>query len=99
MRKNKFMIFQPSKSAMQSGLANINKWCLSNSLTNETFVNSVFAGLEHQTPKNLTLFFDTFEAAKRFAESKKLDFEIIKSKKKEKLLKNHIQKILLSSYA
>ena len=57
-----------------------------------------FAGLEHQTPKNLTLFFDTFEAAKRFAESKKLDFEIIKSKK-EKLLKNHIQKILLSSYA
>ena len=95
MRKNKFMIFQPSKSAMQSGLANINKWCLSNSLTNETFVKSVFCWTgTSNSEKNLTLFFDTFEAAKRFAESKKLDFEIIKSKKRKVIKKSYSENFI-----
>ena len=40
-----------------------------------------FVGLEVQIQKEFNTFFDTLESAVRYAESKKLDFEIIETKK------------------
>ena len=42
MKNSNFLIFQPSKSAMQSAFGKTEKWCLSNTLANRTFVNSVY---------------------------------------------------------
>ena len=42
MKNSNFLIFQPSKSAMQSGIGKSEKWCLSNKTANESFINSVF---------------------------------------------------------
>ena len=50
MKRNNFLIFKPTKSAMTSGLYKTKKWCLSNNEMNETFIN--FVGLEVQIQKN-----------------------------------------------
>ena len=42
MKKNKFLIFKPTKSAMQSGYNNSRKWCLANNDINESFISSKF---------------------------------------------------------
>ena len=90
MKSDNFLIFQPSKSAMQSGIGKSEKWCLSNSVANETFINSVFCWTGSSNPEqNLTLFFDTLESAVRYAESNKLDFEIIETKKRKIIKKSY----------
>ena len=58
MRKNKFLIFQPTKSAMQSGLKNSRKWCLSNNDINESFMSSKFCWIGSSNPeRQIKLFF------------------------------------------
>ncbi len=90
MKSDNFLIFQPSKSAMQSGIGKSEKWCLSNSAANESFINSVFCWTGSTNPEqNLTLFFDTLESAVRYAESKKLHFEIIETKKRKIIKKSY----------
>ena len=90
MKSNNFLIFQPSKSAMQSGGGKSEKWCLSNSEANESFINSIFCwNGSSNSEKDLTLFFDTLESAVRYAESKKLDFEIIETKKRKIIKKSY----------
>ena len=90
MKNNNFLIFQPSKSAMQSGFGKTEKWCLSNTLANRTFVNSVYCWTgTFDSEKNLILFFDSQEAAIRYAESKDLKFEIIETKKRKIIKKSY----------
>lgn len=90
MKSDNFLIFQPSKSAMQSGIGKSEKWCLSNSAANESFINSVFCWTGSTNPEqNLTLFFNTLESAVRYAESKKLHFEIIETKKRKIIKKSY----------
>ena len=90
MKSNNFLIFQPSKSAMQSGFGNSKKWCLSNSTADESFINSVFCWTgSSNSEKNLTLFFDTLESAVRYAESKNLNFNVIETKKKKIIKKSY----------
>lgn len=90
MKSDNFLIFQPSKSAMQSGIGKSEKWCLSNSAANKSFINSVFCWTGSTNPEqNLTLFFDTLESAVRYAESKKLHFEIIETKKRKIIKKSY----------
>jgi len=89
-KSNNFLIFQPSKSAMQSGLGKSEKWCLSNSTANESFINSVFCWTgSSNSEKNLTLFFDTLEAAVRYAESKSFKFDVIEPKKRKIIKKSY----------
>ena len=83
MKSDNFLIFQPAKSAMQSGIGKSEKWCLSNSAANEHSLIDFLLDWKFKSRKNLTLFFDTLESAVRYAESKKLDFEIIETKKKD----------------
>ena len=90
MKNDNFLIFQPAKSAMQSGIGKSEKWCLSNSVANETFINSIFCWTGSSNPEqNLTLFFDTLESAVRYAESRKLDFEVIETKKRKIIKKSY----------
>ena len=97
MKNNNFLIFQPSKSAMQSAFGKTEKWCLSNTLANRTFVNSVYCWTgTFDSEKNSALFFDSQEAAIRYAESKNLKFEIIETKKR-KIIKKSYSKILLNN--
>ena len=39
---DKFLIFKPTKSSMQSGIKNTNKWCLSNCEMNDSYISSKF---------------------------------------------------------
>ena len=89
-KSNNFLIFQPSKSAMQSGLGKSEKWCLSNSTANESFINSIFCWTgSSNSEKNLTLFFDTLESAVRYAESKSFKFDVIEPKKRKIIKKSY----------
>ena len=90
MKSENFLIFQPSKSAMQSGVGKSDKWCLSNSVANESFINSIFCWTgSSNSEKNLTLFFDSLESAVRYAESRKFDFEVIETKKRKIIKKSY----------
>ena len=96
MKSNNFLIFQPSKSAMQSGLGKSEKWCLSNSTANESFINSVFCWTgSSNSEKNLTLFFDTLESAVRYAESKSFKFDVIEPKKRKVIKKSYSRNLLV----
>ena len=90
MKSENFLIFQPSKSAMQSGIGKSDKWCLSNSVANQSFINSIFCWTgSSNSEKNLTLFFDSLESAVRYAESRKFDFEVIETKKRKIIKKSY----------
>ncbi len=90
MKNNNFLIFQPSKSAMQSGMGKSDKWCLSNLIANESFINSIFCWTgSSNSEKNLTLFFDTLESAVRYAESKSFKFDVIEPKKRKIIKKSY----------
>ena len=56
---NKFLIFKPTKSSMQSGLKNTNIWCLSNCEINESkYISSKFCWNGSSNPeKRVKAFF------------------------------------------
>ncbi len=75
--KNKFLIFKPTKSAMQSGLNSTKKWCLSNTDINETFINSKFCWIGSSNPeKQVRIYFETLDSAISFANKNNYDYEI-----------------------
>lgn len=79
MRKHKFIIYKPTKSAMQSGLNNTKKWCLTNTDINETYINSRFCWVGSSNPeKQVKLYFIDLESAKNFANKNNYDYEVIK---------------------
>ena len=53
MKSDNFLIFQPSKSAMQSGIGKSEKWCLSNSVLMNHSLTVFFVGLEVQIQKRI----------------------------------------------
>ena len=91
---NKFLIFKPTKSSMQSGLKNTNIWCLSNCEINESYISSKFCWNGSSNPeKRIKLFFKTLEEAKKFALKSNFLFEIVLPGKR-KVLKKVIHKTL-----
>ena len=92
---DKFLIFQPAKSSMQSGLNNTNKWCLSNCEMNESYISSKFCWNGSSNPeKRVKLFFNTLEEAKKFAQKKNFIFEIIIPGKRKILKKSYSQNFI-----
>ena len=90
MKSDNFLIFQPAKSAMQSGIGKSEKWCLSNSVANETFINSVFCWTGSSNPESdIKIFFDDLDSAIRFAKSKKIDFEVINTPRRKVIKKSY----------
>ena len=65
MKSDNFLIFQPSKSAKQSGIGKSEKWCLSNSVASESFINSVFCWTgSSNSEKDLSEILEVIESSK-----------------------------------
>ena len=92
MKKNKFLIFKPTKSAMQSGYNNSRKWCLSNNDINESFISSKFCWNGSSNPeKQIKLFFDDLESAINFAKKNKYDYEVQMPNKRSLIKKSYAE--------
>ena len=92
---SKFLIFQPTKSSMQSGLKNTNKWCLSNCEINESYISSKYCWNGSSNPeKRVKLFFKTIDEAKKFALKKNYLFEVVLPGKRKILKKSYSQNFI-----
>ena len=87
MKKAK--IFKPSKTAMQSGLANTNKWVIEY-IVDQPGVNPLM-GWESSTDtfSELNLEFSSKEKAIEYAKKNKIEFEIIEEKKRKIVKKSY----------
>ena len=95
MRKNKFLIFKPSKSAMQSGLNNSKKWCLCNTEMNESYMSSKFCWNGSSNPETqIKLFFDNLESAVSFAKKNNYDYEVQKPNKRSQIKKSYAENFI-----
>ena len=93
--KDKYIIYQPTKSAMQSGLSNTKKWCLINSEINESFLSSKFQWNGSTNPeRKIDLFFSSLDEAKRFAKKNNYNFDIIMPKKRSVLKKTYAENFI-----
>ena len=87
MKKAK--IFKPSKTAMQSGFANTNKWVIEY-IVDQPGVNPLM-GWESSTDtfSELNLEFSSKEKAIEYAKKNKIAFEIIEEKKRKIVKKSY----------
>ena len=85
----KAIIFKPSKTAMQSGIANSNKWIIKY-ITKDPGVNPLM-GWESSsdTLTELKLEFSSKDKAIEYAKKNKIKFEIIESKEKQFIKKSY----------
>jgi len=85
----KAIIFKPSKTAMQSGIGNTNKWILKY-ITKDPGVNPLM-GWESSTDTltELKLEFSSKDNAIEYAKKNKIKFEIIQSKEKQFIKKSY----------
>ena len=87
MKKAK--IFKPSRTVMQSGLANTNKWVIEY-IVDQPGVNPLM-GWESSTDtfSELNLEFSSKEKAIEYAKKNKIEFEIIEEKKRKIVKKSY----------
>ena len=92
MKKAK--IYKPNKSAMQSGLGKTNKWILEFKVE-DPIINPLM-GWESSsdTYSELKLEFSTKELAINYAKKKKIDFEVIETKKRKTVKKSYADNFL-----
>ena len=92
MKKAK--IYKPTKTAMQSGLGKTDKWILEFEVDNPT--KNPLMGWESSTDtySELKLEFSTKELAINYAKKKKIDFELIESKKRKVVKKSYADNFL-----
>ena len=91
---NKALIYIPNKNPMQSGTAKNNKWILEFETKDPT--NNPLMGWESSsdTYTELRLEFSTQELAVNYAKKKKIDFELIESKKRKTVKKSYADNFL-----
>tara|TARA_Y100000816_G_scaffold245411_1_gene193402 strand:- start:1944 stop:2225 length:282 start_codon:yes stop_codon:yes gene_type:complete len=92
MKKAK--IYQPNKSAMQSGLKKTQRWILEFETQNPT--RNPLMGWESSsdTFSELKLEFSTKDLAINYAKKKKIDFELIEPKKRKIIKKSYANNFL-----
>ena len=92
MKKSK--IYIPNKSPMQSGTGKTDKWILEFETKDPT--NNPLMGWESSsdTYTELKLEFSTQELAVNYAKKKKIDFELIESKKRKTVKKSYADNFL-----
>ena len=92
--KKKAKIYKPNKTAMQSGLAKIDKWILEFETDNPT--KNPLMGWESSsdTYSELKLEFSTKELAVSYAKKKKINFELIEPKKRKIVKKSYADNFL-----
>ncbi len=92
IKKNKFLIFKPSKSAMQSGLSNTKRWCLRNNEIDKTYMSSRFCWTGSSNPeRQIKIFFDNLDNAIKFAEKNNYDYDIVKPNKRKIVKKSYAE--------
>ena len=92
---NKYIIYQPAKSAMQSGTSKSKKWCLINTGLSESFNSSEFGWNGTTNPeKKIQLFFKTLEEAKRFASKNQYEFTVVEAQKRKILKKSYAENFI-----
>lgn len=85
-----FKIFQPSKSAMQSGQSNTNKWIVEYKNIENKILSSKFCWDSSSDTKNqIKLYFDSLEKAIKYAKKNKISYEIVKPNTTKKNIKNY----------
>ena len=91
---NKAIIYIPNKSPMQSGTAKSNKWILE-FITKDPTRNPLM-GWESSfdTLTELKLEFSSKELAINYAKKKKIDFDLIKPKKRKTVKKSYADNFL-----
>ena len=90
-----FIIYKPTKSAMQSGLNNSQKWCLVNMEVDEYFSSSKYGWNGSTNPeKKVKLYFETLDEAKEFATKKKYNFYVVKPLKRKILKKSYAENFI-----
>jgi len=79
----KARIYNPTKTAMQSGKANTKKWLLEYIPTDSKFIEPVmgWTGSNDTMASEVKMYFATSEEAENYAKAKGLDYEIILPKK------------------
>jgi len=92
MKKAK--IYIPNKNPMQSGTGKTDKWILEYETKNPT--NNPLMGWESSsdTYSELKLEFSSKELAINYAKKKKIDFELIESKKRKIIKKSYADNFL-----
>tara|TARA_B100001250_G_C19330307_1_gene584372 strand:- start:324 stop:605 length:282 start_codon:yes stop_codon:yes gene_type:complete len=92
MKKAK--IYNPNKSAMQSGLKKSDKWILEFETQNPT--KNPLMGWESSsdTLTQLKLEFSTKDLAINYAKKKKIDYEVIEPKKRKVVKKSYADNFL-----
>ena len=85
-----FVLYKPAKSAMQSGISNTKKWCLKSKEVSQTYINSKFCWTgSSNSQKQIKLFFNTKDAAIKFANQNNYIFEVVEPKKRKFLKKSY----------
>ena len=92
MKKAK--IYKPNKTAMQSGLGKIDKWILEFKTKDPT--KNPLMGWESSTDtlSELKLEFSSKELAIKYAKKKKIDYDLIESKKRKIVKKSYADNFL-----
>ena len=92
MKKAK--IYIPTKNSMQSGLGKTDKWVLEYETQDPT--NNPLMGWESSsdTYTEIKLEFSSKESAINYAKKKKIDFELIESKKRKTIKKSYADNFL-----
>mgnify|MGYP001346472905 FL=1 len=92
MKKAK--IYIPNKNPMQSGIGKTDKWILEFETKDPT--NNPLMGWESSTDTftELKLEFSSKELAVNYAKKKKIDFELIESKKRKTIKKSYADNFL-----
>jgi len=85
----KAIIYIPSKSAMQSGIGNKNKWIIEFKTKNSGVEPLMGWESSTDTLTELKLEFSTKELAIQYAKKYEIDFEIIEPKKRKTVKKSY----------
>lgn len=85
-------IYQPAKTATQSGIKGTEIWVLEFIPTSATFIEPIMGwiGSYETLPTQVKLHFSTQEKAIAYAERNKIDYQIIKPQKRKMKIKSYI---------
>ena len=90
----KAKIYIPNKNPMQSGMGKTNKWILEYETKNPTINPLMGWESSSDTYTELKLEFSSQEQAINYAKKKKIDFELIESKKRKTVKKSYADNFL-----
>lgn len=89
---SKARIYQPAKSAMQSGKYNCRNWCLEYVDEGERFVDPImgWTGSSNMQANQVRLSFATMEEAVAYAKRNEIEFELFEPQKASTKIRSYV---------